>query len=45
MNIIIYIGLEKVVGIETTKEAGVYTIVTSEELIVVDGIVASPYAV
>ena len=42
---IIIIGLEKVSDITTITESGVYTLITSEELIVVDGIVASPYAV
>ena len=43
--IFIYLGLEKVSNIKTITESGVYTLVTSEELIVVNGIVASPYAV
>ena len=41
----IYLGQEKVADITTTTETGIYTLITSEELIVVDGIVASPYAV
>ena len=35
----------KVSEIKTITETGIYTLVTSEELIVVNGIVASPYAV
>ena len=45
ITIIICIGKEKVTEITTTKNNGIYTLVTSEELIVVNGIVASPYAV
>ena len=41
----IYLGQDTVSDITTTTEAGIYTLITSEELIVVDGIVASPYAV
>ena len=40
-----YLGLEKVSVITTFTDSGIYTIVTSEELVVIDGIVASPYAV
>jgi hypothetical protein len=41
----IYLGQDTVSEITTTTENGIYTLITSEELIVVDGIVASPYAV
>ena len=41
----IHLGIEKVSDISKTSEIGMYTLVTSEELIVVDGIIASPYAV
>ena len=41
----IKIGLEKVSETILTQESGIYTLITSAELIVVDGIIASPYAV
>ena len=37
------LGQEKVLMIEMTQGEGVYTIVTNEEFIVVNGIIASPF--
>jgi hypothetical protein len=38
-------GLQKVSTIEKSTEKGIYTIVTTEEYIVVNNVVASPFAV
>jgi Hint module len=37
-------GMEKVSAVETVQGQGLYTIVTEEEYVVVNGIIASPFA-
>jgi hypothetical protein len=37
-------GMEEVSGVETVQGQGLYTIVTGEEYVVVNGIIASPFA-
>jgi hypothetical protein len=36
-------GQEKVVGVAATQGKGIYTVVTNEEYIVVNGVIASPF--
>jgi hypothetical protein len=37
-------GSDKVISVDTVVETGLYTVVTNEEFIVVNGVVASPFA-